>query len=171
MKKFLMLAAAAAAVSATPAMAATNSATYDVKASVSAFCTALTSSSTALDFGSLDSFINADGTLGTNSLSKNVQQTNVVCNGAGTTITVTPTAMTNTNSALTDTSQFTKTINYTTTVSLAGSSVTVDSLPHNVGALNGTLSVTASNLSPAGGLALYAGSYAGTIVVTLTPSA
>ncbi|MCW1401909.1 hypothetical protein OKA06_06055 [Novosphingobium sp. MW5] len=163
MKKYLMIAAAVAAVSATPAMAAT----YDVKANVAATCTALTGSTSDLDFGTLT--VGADGKL-TGSYSKNSSQANVMCNGSNTTITVTKTAMTN-SATLTDTTNFTNTIDYTATVSLAGSPVTVDGSPHVVGELYGTLSITAGTLAPSGSKALLAGSYAGTVVVTLTPTA
>lgn len=166
MKKYLMMAAALVAVSATPAMAAT----YDVKANVDAFCTTLTGStgsSADLDFGTLN--VGADGKL-TGSYTKNSSQANVVCNGSNTSITVTKTSMTN-SATLTDTNNFTNTIDYTPTVTLAGHSVTVDGSSHAIGELVGTLSVTADTLAPSGGKALLAGSYAGTIVVTLTPTA
>lgn len=158
-----MMAAAIIAVSATPAMAAT----YDVEANVDPFCSTLTGSSTDLDFGTLT--LGTDGKL-TGSYTKTSTQASVVCNGAATTITVTPTAMTG-NKTLTDTTNFTKTINYTTTVTLDGRSVTVDSAAHTIGEVSGTLSITADTLAPAGGKALLAGSYSGTIVVTLSPSA
>jgi hypothetical protein len=163
MKKYLMMAATAAALFASPAMAAT----YDVKASVAASCTALTGSTTDLDFGPLT--VGADGKL-TGTYSKNSSQASVVCNGANTTITVVKTAMTN-SATLTDTTNFTNTIDYTPTVTLAGSPVTVDGAAHLVHELVGTLSITANALAPSGNKALLAGSYAGTIVVTLTPGA
>lgn len=165
MKKILIIAAAASAFAATTASA--QAATYSVKANVTAFCTALTGSTTDLDFGTLT--VGADGKL-TGVYTKTSTQTPVVCNGANTTITVTPTAMTNA-ATLTDTTNFTNTINYTTGVTLAGRTVLVDSAAHAIGELTGTLNVTASALAPAGGKALLAGNYAGTIVVTLTPSA
>lgn len=162
MKKYLMMAAAVVAVSATPAMAAT----YDVKANVTAFCTTLTGSTSDLDFGTLT--VGADGKL-TGTYTKNSSQANVVCNGSNTSITVAKTAMTN-SATLHDSTNFTNTIDYTPTVTLAGHSVTVDGAAHAIGELVGTLSITADTLAPSGSKALLAGSYAGTIVVTLTPT-
>lgn len=163
MKKILMLALAvsAAAVTAAPAAAAT----YNVKANVTATCTALTGSATDLDFGTLT--VAADGTL-TGTHTKSSTQASVVCNGAATTMTVVSTPMTNAATAFD--AGFTNTINYTTAVTLAGFTYTGPS-PQVTGARSGLLTVTASALAPAGGLALVAGNYAGTITVTLAPSA
>jgi hypothetical protein len=166
-KKTLVAAAIGLAAFASPAMATAPGATFNVSATVVATCSALTGSSTELGFGTLN--VGADGKL-TGSYSKSSSQANVLCNGAATTITASSTAMTNA-ATLTDTTNFTNTINYTPTVSLAGHSVVVDGNAHAIGELVGTLSVSADTLAPAGGLALLAGSYAGTIVVTLAPSA
>jgi hypothetical protein len=164
-KKIILASAVGLAAFSSPALAA--GATFNVTANVSAFCTTITGSSTDLGFGTLT--VGADGKL-TGTYTKSSTQSSVVCNGAATTVTASSTAMTN-SATLTDTTNFTNTINYTPTVSLAGHSVTVDNAPHAVGELVGTLTVTADTLAPAGGKALLAGSYAGSIVVTLTPSA
>lgn len=163
MKKLLLIAAAVTAISANPVMA--QAATYNVKANVTATCTALTGSTTDLDFATLT--VGADGKL-TGTYSKTSTQASVVCNGAATTMTVVSTPMT--NAATLFDAAFTNTINYTTGVTLAGFTY-VGPGAQLTGARSGTLTVTASALAPAGGLALVAGNYAGTITVTLAPSA
>ncbi|MFM6932027.1 MAG: hypothetical protein ACKOUT_07270 [Novosphingobium sp.] len=167
MKKIVMIAAAISAVSASPAMAAT----YDVKATVGAFCSALTGSATDLDFTALS--VDAAGKL-TDARSLNSTQASVVCNGAATTITVNPTAMVG-DKTLTDTANFTKTINYTATATLGSASVSTTtvtgSVTQGIHEQAGTLTVSAGSLSAAGNKALLAGSYAGTITVTFTPGA
>lgn len=167
MKKYLVIAAALAAVSASPAMAAT----YDVKASVGAFCSTLTGSATDLDFSALS--VDAAGKL-TDTRSLSSTQSSVVCNGAATTITVTPTAMVG-DKTLTDTTNFTKTINYTATVTLGSATISTTTVAggvtQGIHEQAGTLTVSAGSLSAAGNKALLAGSYAGTITVTFTPGA
>jgi hypothetical protein len=165
-KKLLVAAAIGLTAFATPAMA-TAGATFNVTANVNAFCTTVTGSTTDLGFGTLT--VGADGKL-TGSYSASSTQANVVCNGANTTVTASSTAMTN-SATLTDATNFTNTINYTPTVSLGTHSIVVDNAPHAVGEVVGTLTVGAGTLAPAGGRALLAGSYAGAIVVTLTPTA
>ncbi len=167
MKKYLMMAAAVAAVSASPAMAAT----YDVKASVAAFCSTPAGSATDLNFSTLS--IDGAGLL-TDTRSLSSTQSSFVCNGAATTVTVNPTAMVG-DKTLTDATDFTKTINYTATLTLGSASVSTTtvagSTTQTLGEQAGTLSVSAGSLSAAGGKALLAGSYAGTITVTFTPGA
>jgi hypothetical protein len=93
----------------------------------------------------------------------------VTCNTAGSQILVEKTALT--NSAYTaDANGYTKTINFSAKATI-GANEYLEGADRALGVVNGNLTVTASNLATAGGAKPFAGSYSGTIKVTLKPGA
>jgi spore coat protein U-like protein len=155
----MMAALAVSSLSATPALA--QSASYTVSATVAASCGALTNGT--IPFGTLG--IGTDGTL-TSGQSFSSGSQNVYCNGVNSTITVGHTAMT-TSAAATDAGGFTRTIDFTTSVNFAGSTFG-DGTTQALGAKTGTLVASANSLTATA--KPYAGSYSGTISVTLSPA-
>ena len=160
MKKILIAAMALSALASTPAFAANTVAAYAVTGSVTAICSAAASGSITL--GSLtDASGNLNVTGGTAS------DTGAYCNGAGTTVQVAHAALTTAGAAATG---FTNTLSFTPVVVAGATTLTGDKASGtSLGAFSG-LSVSVSSLS-AGGNKPVAGSYSGSITVTLTPGA
>jgi len=164
MKKLLVAAAALGAVASTPAMAtAAPSADYTVTGTVAPTCNA--GSGGTITFGTIA--LASDGTLGTNA-DQSSTGVNVYCNGVNATLSLAGHTIVN-SPAPADTTDFTKTLSFTTTATVGGSSFT-EANAQAFGAKAGSLVVTAASLS-AGGKRPYAGSYTGTITVTLSPGA
>lgn len=164
MKRLLLAAVAVTAMSTAPAHA--QQATFNVTASVTATCSF---TGGTIPFGTLNT--NSDGTLTTGQSHSSPDQTGFYCNGAHTTLDLAHTAMTN-NDVATATSPFTRTIDFTPAVKVGGSDVQVGNGTGTVlGATAGTLVVDARNLSTASASdKVLAGSYSGTITLTLHPS-
>jgi hypothetical protein len=156
MKKILMAAVALAAVSATPAMAAD----FTISGAVTASCGSIGDKTIA--FGTIGT--NSDGTL-TSGQSKSSDGQSVYCNGTGSTISVSHTALTTGDSSPAP-SGFTKTIDFTTDVDFAGSKFG-DGTAQSLGAKTGTLVVSANELTATA--KPLAGSYSGKITVTVSP--
>lgn len=153
------------AITTTPAMAqvaTSQDASYAVTGSVQTTCGTIAGE--PLEFGQLQ--INANGTLGSNGAKSHSQAT--YCNGAGARVKVNVTPMTTAGTAP---DGFTNQINFTATVSLAGTSVPTNGSYLTVGPINGDLDVQASDLQAEGGALPMAGSYSGEIKVTLSPTA
>lgn len=158
MKKILMAAVALTAVTATPAFAADTVATYSVSGSVDALCAASATGSI-----SLGSLIDANGALSNSGGS--ATDSGAYCNGAGTTIQV---AHTNLSTAGTAATGFTNTIAFTPKVTAGASVFTGDQASGTaLGSFSG-LTVEARSLTT-GTDKPVAGSYSGSITVTLTP--
>jgi hypothetical protein len=162
MKKIITAAVAVSALSVSPAMAQTVS-TYTVTGSVASICSA--SLTGAIPFGSLinpsTGFLSATSATAT-------ADTGAFCNGAGTTVEIGHSDLTNTTSTGAAPTGFTKTVTFTPKVetsvgTLSGNKTAGTSL----GAFNG-ITVTAENLS-AGGNKPLAGDYSGSITITLSP--
>lgn len=167
MKKLLMAAVAASALAATPALADTVS-TYAVTGSVGEVCSANTSGTIA--FGALT---DGNGALTATSQSANAD-TGAYCNGAATTVEVTHSDLKNTTVAAglvtSPPSGFTGTVSFVPEVVAGATTITGDKASGtSLGAFSG-LTVSATSLS-AGGSKPLAGSYSGSIVITLTPGA
>lgn len=161
MKKFLVAAVAVTALSALPAAPAA-AADYTVTGSVTATCG--TPAGGTIAFGTV--LVNADGTIATGQSASSSAQTGFYCNGAGTTLTLTHTAMTD---GVTAPSGFTSTVDFTPAVKVGGSDKQVGNGSNiALGATAGDLVVDARTLSASGKLT--AGSYSGSITLTLTPS-
>jgi spore coat protein U-like protein len=159
MKKILMAAVALTAVTATPAYSQT--ATFNVSGTVNAVCS-FTGGTIA--FGTIN--VNSDGTIATGQSASSAGQPGFYCNGAGTTLDLSHTAMT---TSATPPGGFTSTINYTPAVVVGGSDQQVgDGTGVAFGAKAGSLVVDARNLTATG--KLMAGAYSGTITLTLTPA-
>ena len=166
MKKVLMGAVALTAMTATPALAADPSATFTVNGSVNNTCNIGSGSAFNINSGTIST--DANGALsGTNTGTSS--SVSVVCNSGGAQINIDHTALVNTNNALADGNGFTKTIDFTPSGTLTnnGSDTALVAGDNNTGIVNGTLKVTAASLTTAGGAKPYAGSYSGTIVVTV----
>ena len=156
-----MAALAASTLSAAPAMAQTVS-TYTVTGSVASICSANTTGTIA--FGSL-----IDASTGFLSATSQAAaaDTGAFCNGAGTTVQVAHATLTNTTLGAAP-AGFTKTVAFTPKVVAGVSSLSGDKAAGTaLGAFNG-IEVTAENLSASGNKPL-AGSYSGSITITLTP--
>lgn len=160
MKKLILAAAAIAAVAVSAAPAA--AASFTVTGSVTASCSAVTNSTIA--FSSIG--LQADGTLTASQTASSSAQANFYCNGAGTTLTLAHTAMTN---GVTAPSGFTSTIDFTPAVKVGGTDKQVgDGTGIAFGAQAGSLIVDARSLTASAKPT--AGSYSGSITLTLTPS-
>jgi len=164
MKKFLMAAVTFTALASVPAMPAA-AADFGVTGTVAATCNY---SGGTIDFGPIST--NSDGTITSGQSKSSAAQTGFFCNGASTTLALSHSAMTNTVAAA---SGFTSTILYTPAVKVGGVDKQVgDAASTSLGAIAGDLVVDARNLSTAGGTdKLMAGTYNGTITLTLTPAA
>lgn len=157
MKKLLMAATAASALAASPALAQTT-AVYGVTGNVAASCS-ITATGT-LAFGSL-----ATGATNATLATQSSTDSAAFCNQAQTTVTVTHADMTTSASAP---SGFTNTVVFTPEIqtqatTLNGNQAALTTL----GAFN-TLTVRAIPTQPT--LNLVAGSYAGSITITLSPA-
>lgn len=160
MKKLMIAAVAVSALAATPAFAADTVAIYGVTGSVTAICSAAASGTIAL--GNLT---DASGNL--NVSGGTATDTGAYCNGAGTTVQVAHTAFSTGGAAA---AGFTNSLSFTPVVVAGATTLTGDKAAGtSLGAFSG-LSVSVSALS-AGGSKPVAGSYAGSITVTLTPGA
>lgn len=160
MKKLILGAVTIAAV-ALPALPAA-AATFTVTGSVTASCSAVTNSTIA--FSSIG--LQADGTLTASQTASSSAQANFYCNGAGTTLTLAHTAMTN---GVTAPSGFTSTIDFTPAVKIGATDKQVgDGTGIAFGAQAGSLTMDARSLTAAAKPT--AGSYSGSITLTLTPS-
>jgi hypothetical protein len=157
MKKLLMTAAALSALAASPAMAATT-ANYDVTGTVAAACSI--SASGTLAFGSL-----ASGATNTTLTTQSSTDAAAFCNQAATTVTVAHTNMTTGASAPTG---FTNTVAFTPRIATQATTLTGDQTAGTaLGAFN-TLTVSAIPTQPTANLV--AGSYSGSITITLAPN-
>jgi len=155
-----VLAATTMAMTVTPA-SAQQTATFTVTGTVVASCGAIVGETIA--FGTIG--IGTDGNL-TSNQSKPSGSSNVWCNGLNTKIKVSHTALvTGDNSAAP--SGFTKKIEYTPSVSFAGTSFGDGEV--TLGAKTGAMIVSANNLTAPDGKPL-AGDYTGAITVLLTPA-
>lgn len=172
MKKLLMAAVACTAISATPALASVPTADYTFSGSVAAICT-IGGHAGAVDFGALT---NGNGGYTGNATSKDATDDSAYCNQANTEATITHTNLTTSNDAGTG---FTNVIPMSASLSTTEGGSLADSTTATgtgtstgssaaIGAFTG-LKVTAT-LGTIGTDKLVAGSYAGTITVTLTPT-
>lgn len=110
--------------------------------------------------------VNADGTIASSQTASSTAQTGFYCNGAGTTLDLAHTAMTD---GVTAPSGFTSTIDFTPAVKVGGTDKKVgDGTGTVLGAIAGSLVVDARTLTATGKLT--AGSYSGSITLTLTPN-
>jgi hypothetical protein len=159
MKKILMAAVALTAMATVPATPAA-AADFTVTGSVAAACNY---TGGTIAFGAIGT--NADGTIAASQSTSSSAQTGFFCNGAGTTLALSHTAMAN---AATPASGFTSTIDYTPAVSVGGVDQQLgDGNNNTFGAQAGDLVVDARTLTATG--KLMAGNYSGTITLTLTP--
>jgi hypothetical protein len=167
MKKFLMAAVALTALTATPAIAADVDTTFVVNGTVTGKCTITAASPFA---------INGTGAINTDS-SGNLAGANaatsssvaVTCNTAGSNILVEKTALKNAAYSDTPANGYTNTIDFAAKATIAGVDY-LEGADRPLGVVADTLTVTASNLTT-GTNKPYAGSYSGTIKVTLKPGA
>lgn len=163
MKKLLIAAAALSAAVSSPAFA--QQASYTVNASVPQSCNA--GSNGTIDFSQLN--LTTDGFVASGQNASSAGS-NVYCNGAAATLTLS-TGNTITNTAYSaDTSAFTKTLTFVTTAKI-GTGPTLPEGTTTIGAVAGSLVVTASSISGFNNLRPYAGNYSGSLTVTLTPGA
>jgi hypothetical protein len=169
MKKLMMAAVALTAmatVPATPAAATSTGQDFTVSGTVNATCNY---SGGTIAFGTITT--NADGTLPGTQDASSTAQAGFYCNGAGTKLTLSHSAMTTTATAATG---FTSTINFTPAVIIGGvdSRVGDTTTDLSLGAIAGSLVVAARDLSTASATdKVMAGDYSGTITLTLTPAA
>ena len=134
---------------------------YTVTGSVTAACNATAG---AIAFSTIG--VATDGTLSDSRTGSSAAQASFYCNGAGTKITLAHAAMTN---AVAAPSGFTNSIDFTPAVKVAGADKQVgDGANVAFGATAGSLVVEARNLSATG--KLIAGSYSGSITLTLSPA-
>jgi len=157
MRKWMMAALAASTVAATPALAGTT-ATYTVNGSVDAACSI--SASGTLDFGKLT---DATGAF-SNTAAPSSADGNAYCNQAATTVTVAHTDLTTSG---TPTTGFTNDVTYTPVLITSDRTLTGNQTNATIGAFS-SLTVKAQNA--AASAKLVAGSYSGTISITLTPA-
>jgi hypothetical protein len=170
MKKLLMAAVAVSALVATPAMAATEQ-TYTFDGTVAAICTI--NGASLVNFGALTDL---NGAYTGNSTSQTATDTNAYCNQAATTASIKHTNLVTTNTA---TAGFTNVIPMSASLTTAQSVTLADATnasgtgtsAGSSGTLGGFtgLSVTAT-LGSIGSDKLVAGTYNGSITVTLTPT-
>ena len=166
MKKILMAAVALTAMASTPALATADpSATFTVNGSVANTCNIGAGSPFNINSGTISTDVNGNLS-GTNTGTSS--SVSVVCNDAGAQINIAHAALVN-SSAPADGNGFTKTIDFVPTGTLTNNSVTSGLVEgdNNTGVVNGTLTVTAASLSTASSAKPYAGSYSGTITVTV----
>jgi hypothetical protein len=160
MKKIFMTAAAITGLTAFSAMPA-GAASFTVSGSVTATCNY---TGGTIAFGTIA--INSDGTLTASQTASSTAQTSFFCNGAGTTLDLAHTAMTD---GVTAPSGYTSTIDFTPAVKVGGTDKKVgDGTGTALGAIAGSLVVDARNLTAAAKPT--AGTYSGSITLTLTPA-
>ena len=154
-----MMITAASALWAVPAAAAD----YTVAGSVTATCS--TPAGGTIAFNAIG--VNPDGTIASGQSASSSAQTGFYCNGAGTTLALTHTAMSDGVTPVP--SGFTSSVDFTPAVKIGG----VDKQVGNgsgiaLGAIAGDLVIDARTLTATGKLT--AGNYSGSITLTLTPS-
>jgi len=166
MKKLLMGAAALAAMSTTPAFATDPGASYTVTGTVNATCYAGSGGTVA--FGT----IQIDSTTGKLPGSQDASTTtdNLWCNGVNSTLSFHSDGKLSTATPVSDTTNFTNSLDFTPSVSLAGHSAAASDTPVALGATYGTLTVKAEDLHSTK-IPVAANDYSGTITVTLSPVA
>jgi hypothetical protein len=117
-----------------------------------------------IPFGTIG--VNSDGTIASGQSASSTAQTGFYCNGAGTTLDLAHTAMTD---GVTAPSGFTSTIDFTPAVKVGGTDKKVgDGTGTALGAIAGSLVVDARTLTATGKLT--AGTYSGSVTLTLTPA-
>ncbi len=159
MKKMLIATVALATFAATPSMAAD----FTVSGTVNAVCSYTGGS---ISFNTIAT--NADGSIAGSQSASSTGQAGFYCNGANTTATLSHAALSNGNAS--PPSGFTGTINFTPVVKVDGADlVTGDQSSVAFGAQAGSLVVEARTLTASG--KVLAGSYNGSITLTLTPTA
>ena len=158
MKRQLMVAAALLAMSATPAYA---QAVFNVSGTVNAVCSY---NGGTIAFGTITT--DSSGNINSGQSASSSAETGFYCNGAGTTLDLAHTALT---TSATAPSGFTSSIDYTPEAQIgSGTPYSGDQTGTAFGAQAGSLVVSAKNLTATG--KLMAGSYSGTITLTLTPA-
>ena len=171
MKKILIAATSLAAMTATPAFAASN-ASYSFDGSVAALCS-ISGHGASVSFGALT---DGNGAYTGNSTSQDATDDNAYCNQANTQATITHTNLYTSNAAstgFTNVVPMSASLSTTEGGSLADATAAVGTgtstgSSGTIGAFTG-LKVTAT-LGSIGSSKLVAGSYSGTITITLTPS-
>lgn len=172
MKKLMIAVAGFSALTAAPAFATTPTANYDFDGSVAAICT-VSGHSGSVTFGALT---DGNGAYTGDASSEDATDDAAYCNEANTTATISHTNLTTSNDA---SSGFTNVIPMSASLSTAQSASLSDSTTASgtgtssgssgtIGAFTG-LTVTAT-LGSIGTDKLVAGTYNGTITVTLTPT-
>lgn len=172
MKRILIAAVALTALSTTPALAAPPTANYTFSGSVAAICT-ISGHSGAVDFGALT---DGSGDYIGDGASEDATDDNAYCNQANTEATISHTDLYTANDAgtgFTNVVPMDASLSTTQGGSLSDSTAASGSTPSSgssgaIGAFTG-LKVTAT-LGDIGSDKLVAGSYGGTITVTLTPT-
>lgn len=162
MKKLMTSAAVVAMLGATPAFAAGPTQTYNFDATVAAVCT-ISGAGTTVHFGALT---DGAGAYTGGTTSKTATDSNAYCNQAGTKATISHVALTNTNTATTG---FTNIVNFTPSLATTEGGTLItgdDATGTTLGAFSG-LSVSAQLQAPTS--KLVAGTYNGSITVTLAP--
>jgi len=160
MKSIFMLAVAFSALSALRAAPAA-AADFTVSGSVTPTCNY---SGGTIVFGTIG--VNSDGTIATGQSASSTAQAGFYCNGAGTTLDLSHTAMTD---GVTAPSGFTSSIDFTPAVKVGGTDKKVgDGTGIALGAIAGALVVDARTLTATGKLT--AGTYSGSVTLTLTPA-
>lgn len=160
MKKIFVAAVIFTAMCALPAAPAA-AGDFTVTGSVTATCNY---SGGTIPFGTIS--VNSDGTIASGQSASSTAQTGFYCNGAGTTLDLSHTAMTD---GVTAPSGFTSTIDFTPAVKVGGTDKKVgDGTGTALGAIAGSLVVDARSLTATGKLT--AGTYSGNVTLTLTPA-
>jgi hypothetical protein len=160
MRKIVIAAVTFTAIAVLPAAPAA-AADFTVTGSVTATCNY---SGGTIPFGTIG--VNSDGTIASGQSASSTAQTGFYCNGAGTTLDLAHTAMTD---GVTAPSGFTSTIDFTPAVKVGGTDKKVgDGTGTALGAIAGSLVVDARTLTATGKLT--AGTYSGSVTLTLTPA-
>ncbi len=172
MRKILLAATAAAALSAVPASAQSVTGTVNITGSVAAKCKFVTSSQD-LPLGEL---ADADGGLDTTKVDGQTRTLTGWCNNSAATLSVKATALTGDQPVTSGAeAAFTDTVNYTASVSANGKSFSdistdaVASTAANVDMFSGNIAVTLGS-STAASKKLVAGAYTGKVEVFLSPT-
>ena len=160
MKKIIIAAVMATGITAGAAAPAA-AADFTVSGAVTATCNY---TGGTIPFGTIG--VNSDGTIASGQSASSTAQTGFFCNGAGTTLDLSHTAMTD---GVTAPSGFTSIIDFTPAVKVGGTDKQVgDGTGTSFGAIAGSLVVDARTLTATGKLT--AGTYSGSVTLTLTPA-
>lgn len=176
--KILAAAALATATVATPAFAQTSTGTVSIDGSVANRCLFTTASDTIsvgeLALGGNDT---TAGKLDASKLNGQSRQLTGWCNGTASTITVDARPIANTTVTAAPPSGFARVVNYTATATTTNNVTATDSsvlpavgTPQNLGLYAGTITVALSDSAAPGNALLVAGTYQGSVVVTLSPT-